>query len=51
MQGQHIASFQLKANNGKVKQTIELSPKIAAGSYYLGIYDQGQSGLLQFIKE
>ncbi|MEY4287684.1 MAG: hypothetical protein RL511_1773 [Bacteroidota bacterium] len=51
MQGQHIASFQLKANNGKVMQTIELSPKIAAGSYYLGIYDQGQSGLLQFIKE
>jgi uncharacterized protein (DUF2141 family) len=51
MQGQYIASFQLKANNGKVKQTIELSPKIAAGSYYLGIYDEGQSGLLQFIKE
>jgi hypothetical protein len=51
MQGQHIASFQLKANNGKVTQTIELSPKIAAGSYYLGIYDQGQSGLLQFVKE
>jgi uncharacterized protein (DUF2141 family) len=51
MQGQHIASFQLKSNNGQVKQTIELSPKIAAGSYYLGIYDEGQSGLLQFIKE
>lgn len=51
IQGQYIASFQLKASNGKVKQTIELSPKIAAGSYYLGIYDEGQSGLLQFIKE
>lgn len=51
MQGQHIASFQLKSSNGQVKQTIELSPKIAAGSYYLGIYDAGQSGLLQFIKE
>ncbi|MEY4803708.1 MAG: hypothetical protein RL331_221 [Bacteroidota bacterium] len=51
MQGQHIASFQLKSSNGQVKQTIELSPKIAAGSYYLGIYDEGQSGLLQFIKE
>jgi hypothetical protein len=51
MQGQHIANFQLKSVNGKVKQTIELSPKIAAGSYYLGIYDEGQSGLLQFIKE
>lgn len=51
MQGQYIASFQLKATNGKVKQTIELSLKIAAGSYYLGIYDEAQSGLLQFIKE
>ncbi|MEY3074779.1 MAG: hypothetical protein RJB25_417, partial [Bacteroidota bacterium] len=51
LQGQHIASFALKASNGKVKQTIELSPKIAAGSYYLGIYEEGQSGLLQFIKQ
>jgi hypothetical protein len=50
-QGQQVASFVLKGNNGKVKQTVELSPKIAAGSYYLGIYDEGQSGLLQFIKE
>ena len=51
LQGQHIASFALKASNGKVKQTIELSPKIAAGSYYLGIYEEGQSGLLQLIKQ
>jgi hypothetical protein len=51
MQGQYIASFQLKSSNGEVKQTIELSPKITAGSYYLGIYDAGQSGILQFIKE
>ena len=50
-QGQHIADFLLNVSDGYVKQTIELSQKIAAGTYYLGIYDGSQSGLIQFIKE
>ena len=50
-QGQHIADFLLNVSDGNVKQTIELSQKIAAGTYYLGIYDGSQSGLVQFIKE
>ena len=50
-QGQQVASFVLKSNNGKVKQTVELSPKIAAGTYYLGIYDQSKGAVMQFVKQ
>ena len=50
-QGQQVASFVLKSNNGKVKQTVELSPKIAAGTYYLGVYEQTQGAVLQFVKQ
>ncbi|MFM7006151.1 MAG: T9SS type A sorting domain-containing protein [Flavobacteriales bacterium] len=49
--GQHIATFILSNKDGKVKQTIELSPKIAAGSYYLGLYDGKQAAVIQFIKK
>jgi uncharacterized protein (DUF2141 family) len=49
--GQQISSFTMKAVDGKAKETITLSPKIAAGSYFLGIYDEGKGAVLQFIKE
>jgi hypothetical protein len=49
--GQQVSSFTIKAVDGKAKETIALSPKIAAGSYYLGIYDEGKGAVLQFIKE
>ena len=49
--GQHIATFALSNKDGKVKQTIELSPKIAAGTYYLGVYDGKQAAVIQFIKK
>jgi hypothetical protein len=50
-QGQQVAVFVLKSNNGKVKQTVELSPKIAAGTYYLGVYEQTQGAVIQFVKQ
>ena len=49
--GQQISSFTMNAVDGKAKETITLSPKIAAGSYFLGIYDEGKGAVLQFIKE
>ena len=50
-QGQQVTNFVLKSNNGKVKQTIELSPKIAAGTYYLGVYEQTTGTVVQFVKQ
>lgn len=49
--GQHISSYNLVAENGTVHKSIELSPKIAAGTYYLGIYDSKHSAVLEFIKK
>lgn len=49
--GQLISSFELKATNGQIKQTLELSPKIAAGTYYLSISDQKRAAVLQFVKQ
>ena len=50
-QGQLVSSFELKANNGQVKQKLEMSHKLAAGTYYLGIYDQQHAAVLQFVKQ
>jgi hypothetical protein len=49
--GQLISSFELKATDGQIKQTLELSPKIAAGTYYLSISDQKRAAVLQFVKQ
>jgi hypothetical protein len=49
--GQQISVFKLYAQNGSIKQPLELSPKIAAGTYYLGLYDGQQAAVLQFIKK
>ncbi|MFM6945527.1 MAG: T9SS type A sorting domain-containing protein [Flavobacteriales bacterium] len=51
LQGQLISTFELKAIDGQIKQNIELSPKIAAGTYYLGIYDGTHGAVLQFVKQ
>ena len=49
--GQLVSSFQLSAKDGKVKQTIEMSKKLAAGTYYLGLYNEQKTMVKQFIKE
>jgi hypothetical protein len=49
--GQLVSSFELVAQDGKVKQTIEMSKKLAAGSYYLGLYQNGKAVVKQFVKE
>lgn len=49
--GQLVSSFKLNATDGKVKQTIEMSKKLAAGTYYLGLYNGQKTMVKQFIKE
>jgi hypothetical protein len=51
LQGQLVSTFELKAVDGQIKQNLELSPKIAAGTYYLGIYDGTHGAVLQFVKQ
>ena len=49
--GQLVSSFDLTAQNGKIKETIEMSKKLAAGTYYLGLYQGNKAIVKQFIKE
>jgi hypothetical protein len=49
--GQEVASFKVDVLNGKASKTIEMSRKLAAGSYYLGIYNENRAIVKQFIKE
>ncbi|MFM6933862.1 MAG: T9SS type A sorting domain-containing protein [Flavobacteriales bacterium] len=49
--GQLVSTFQISATDGKVKQTIEMSKKLAAGTYYLGLYNNNKAVVKQFIKE
>jgi hypothetical protein len=51
LQGQLVSEFTLSISEGKVKKTIEMSKKLAVGSYYLGIYNNGNATIKQFIKE
>ena len=37
--------------NGKIKETIEMSKKLAAGTYYLGLYQDNKAVVKQFVKE
>jgi hypothetical protein len=46
MNGQMVSQIELPAYNGSVNQTIELSKKIAAGQYYMGIYDGTNTPIL-----
>ncbi len=49
--GQEVSSFKVDVVNGKALKTIEMSRKLAAGSYYLGIYNGNKAIVKQFIKE
>lgn len=49
--GQLVSSFELTAQNGKIKETIEMSKKLAAGTYYLGLYQDKKAVVKQFVKE
>jgi hypothetical protein len=49
--GLEVATFQLEVLNGQVKNTMELSPKLAAGSYYLGVYNGDKAVVKQFVKQ
>lgn len=49
--GQLVSSFELTAQNGKIKETIEMSKKLAAGTYYLGLYQDNKAVVKQFVKE
>jgi hypothetical protein len=49
--GQLVSSFLLTAKDGKVKQTIEMSRKLASGTYFIGVYQDNKAIVKQFMKE
>jgi hypothetical protein len=49
--GQLVSNFSLIVENGKASKTIEMSKKLSAGTYYLGIYNNNSAVIKQFIKE
>jgi len=51
VEGKLVASFRLGAQNGVVKNTLELSDKISAGTYYLGIYNGSRAAVVRLVKE
>ena len=51
MQGQLVSNFKLGAQNGSTKNTIEMNKKLAAGAYYLGVYNDKRACVVKFIKE
>lgn len=50
IQGQLVSEFNLTVVDGKVSQTVEMSKKLTAGTYYLGIYNQSNVLIKEFIK-
>lgn len=51
IQGLLVSEFSLPVINGKVNKTIEMSKKLAAGTYYLGLYENDKALIKQFIKQ
>ena len=51
VQGQLVSDFTLDVVNGKATKTIEMSKKLSAGVYYLGLYNSDKAVVRQFIKE
>ncbi|MFM7667788.1 MAG: T9SS type A sorting domain-containing protein, partial [Bacteroidota bacterium] len=51
IQGQLVSEFSLSVEDGKAKKTIEMSKKLASGTYYLGIYSDNKALIKQFIKQ
>jgi len=49
--GQVVSEFILKPINGEIKQTIEMSRRLSAGTYYLGVYQLNSAQIIQFVKE
>ena len=49
--GQEVSSFKLTATNGTAQKTIEMSRKLAVGTYYLGIYNNNKACIKKFIRE
>lgn len=50
LQGQLLSEFSLTISNGKVSQSIEMSKKLPAGKYFLGLYNQSKVVIKEFIK-
>jgi hypothetical protein len=49
--GIEVSQFTLSATNGQIKKTMELSPKLAAGSYFLGVYNGEKAVVKKFVKQ
>lgn len=49
--GQEVSSFKVQVVNGSAQKTIEMNRKLAAGTYYLGIYSGKKAVVKQFIKQ
>jgi uncharacterized protein (DUF2141 family) len=49
--GKLVSSFQLGAVNGVAKNTIEMSHKLSAGSYFIGVYNQQRAEIIRFVRE
>ena len=50
IQGQLVSEFNLSVVDGKVSQTVEMSRKLTAGTYYLGLYNQSRVVIKEFVK-
>jgi hypothetical protein len=50
IQGQLVSEFNLTIIDGKVSQTVEMSKKLTAGSYFLGLYNGSNVIIKEFIK-
>lgn len=51
IEGKLVSEFTLGTQNGAVKNTIEMSKKLAAGTYYLGAYNGNRAEVIRFIKQ
>lgn len=49
--GQEVSSFKITATNGTAQKTIEMSKKLAAGTYYLGVYNNNKACVKKFVRE
>lgn len=50
-EGKLVSIFRLGVSNGVAKNTIEMSHKLAAGTYYLGVYNDNRAAVVRFVKE
>jgi hypothetical protein len=50
-EGKLVSEFRLGASNGTAKNTLEMSHKLAAGTYYLGLYNEERAAIVRFVKE